>query len=432
MPSPKFDNGDITVTESVYPPSILDKLLFFLLFSGPPKFRLRDPNDSLDSLIDWVVILHAVVWTLAGLWIVSKVWLSKPRLELRFSSLEKLSLLLVGCLSVSIFFSEGPALTAFKVYQLLASILFASVYSRRFGVRASLDAILFGSAVLCVADVIAAFVAPDMVFVESEFGSLRFRGDLIAQTGVVGTLGLVLLLSSDRRRSWLTVTAGIALFGSVLLFSLMRTSYIAFAVFLLLALWKAPEIKLLKRVARWALLILPLAVVGGALAQLEEYRAAESIWSLSDRVGLWSYLIDKMWAKSPWFGLGYFSASRVYGPEYNVGLGTAHSVFVEVLSGGGVVSFTIFMAVWGLLFFSTFRLLRQPVSATSFAAVGLLVVITSFIFIGAELESDPAGFTLWILVASVPLLWQQKVNEKVVSRSKLTMSTGPSPLPHGI
>jgi len=383
-------------------------------------------------VIDWVVILQIVVWTFAGLWIVNKLWLSKRRVEFRPSSLEKLGLLLVCCLSVSILFSEGPALTAFKVYQLLVTILFASVFMRCYGIKACLDGIFVGSAVLCAADAVAAFVAPSMVFGESEFGSLRFTGGAIAYTGVVGTLALVLLLSSDRKRSRLAVTAGIALFGSVLLFSLMRTSYLAFVAFLLLALWKAPEIKLLKRVARWAVLALPLAVIGGVLAQLEEYRAAESIWTLSDRVGLWAYLINTMWTKSPWFGLGYFSAGRIYGREYAELLGNAHSVFVEVLSGGGVVSFAIFLLLWCFLLFYVFRLLRGPLTSTSFAVIGLLVVTFSFVFIGSELEADPAGFTLWIIVASVPLLCQQQAGAEPGPCSQFAMDAGRATLPHPV
>jgi O-antigen ligase len=413
-------------------PTIFDSLLFFLLFSGPPKFRLRDPNASLDGVIDWVVLLHIVVWALAGLWIVNRVWLSKTRVGFKPSSLEKLSLLLVCCLSVSILFSEGPALTAFKVYQLLVTILFASVFVRRHGIRACLEGILVGSAILCAADVVAALTAPSMVFGETEFGSRRFTGELIAQTGVVGTLALVLLLSTDRKRSRLAVATGIALFGSVLLFSLMRTSYLAFVAFLLLALWKAPEIKLLKRVARGAFLVLPLAVVGGALAQLEEYRSAESVWTLSDRVGLWAYLVDTMWNKSPWFGLGYFSASRIYGQEYAQLLGAAHSVFVEVLSGGGLVSFAVFLLLWCFLLFYVFRLLREPLTATSFAVIGLLVVTCLFVFIGSELEAGPAGFTFWIIVPSVPLLCQQRAGAEPGSCSQFAMSAGRATLPRPI
>ena len=67
---------------------------------------------------------------------------------------------------------------------------------------------------------------PDLVFVESELGSMRFRGDLIAQTGCVSVIGLILLLTikSDLPRKKFIFWA--VTFGGVLVFSLMRTSYL--------------------------------------------------------------------------------------------------------------------------------------------------------------------------------------------------------------
>src|SRR6185437_1007061 len=117
---------------------------------------------------------------------------------------------------------------------------------------ATFKAIFTSSAILCMADVLAVFIAPAMVFGESEFGASRFTGSLIADTGIVGVLALVLFLVNDHKRSSLKTVVGLMLFGAVTLFSLMRTSYLAVLAFLLLALWKAPEIKLLKRIARWA------------------------------------------------------------------------------------------------------------------------------------------------------------------------------------
>jgi hypothetical protein len=411
------------------PPSLTDRIMFFLLFSGPPKFRVRDAMDSLDNVIDWVVLLQILVWLLAGLWIANKLWFSKPRVKLTFSSLEKISLWLVACLTISLLFSEAPGLTAFKIYQLLVTILFASLFVRLHGIQATLNCVFFASAVLCIADVIALLAAPDMVLGETEFGSIRFTGALIADTGVVGTLALVLLLCSNRKRSRAMVAAGIALFGSVFVFSLMRTSYLAFLVFLLLAIWKAPEIRLLQRIARWALFILPLTVIGGALSRLEEYRSAETLWSLSDRLGLWTYLIDMMWTKSPWFGLGYFAASRIYGPEYNKELGTAHSVFVEVLAGGGVVSFTVFIVLWIAILVYALRVLRSaPMTPTSFAVISLFVVTTSFVLIGSELESDPAALTLWVIVISLPMLAQRHAQRSRTGPERAVVRPGHPPL----
>jgi hypothetical protein len=391
--------------------TVSDKVLFFLLFSGPPKFRLRDPTASLDSIFDWVVILHLVVWAWAGAWVSHRLWLLSAQHKLRFSWPEKVSLLMGAALCVSIHFSDSPTLTAFKVYQLLVTILFVGAFLRLHGLQAALDGIFTASAVLCLADALAAFLAPSLVFGESEFGSVRFRGDLLAQTGVVAPIALVLLLASYRRRSKLLIALGMTLFGSVLLFSLTRTSYFAFVAFLTLALWKAPQIGLLKKVARWAFVLVPIAAAAGAFAHLEEYRPAESLWTLSDRIGLWTYLIDTMWTQSPFFGLGYFSASRIYGPQYNAGLGTAHSVFVEILAGGGAISFSIFLVIWSLLLFYVVRLFLRPMTATCFAVLGLLLVTFCLVFVGSELEADPAGFTLWVIVASLPALSQRSTRQ---------------------
>lgn len=379
-----------------------------MLLSGPPKFRLRDPNASLYGEIDWVILFQVSTWGIAGIWVFYQLWFSNRSREFKFLPTEKLSLLLVGLLLVSAISSEGQALTLFKVYQLLISILFASVFVRKWGAEAAFNGIFVGCAILCAADVIAAFVAPDMVFGFSEVGVPRFRGDLLGPTEAVSLLPLILLLALKPMRSKVGTILGVALLGSVLVLSLARTAYLAFLIFLLLALWKAPDhLKLLRGAVRWGLVALPLVVLGGALAQLEEYRPSESLWTLSDRVGLWAYLIDVMWSTSPWFGLGYFSASRVYGPQFNEGLGTAHSVFVEVLAGGGITSFVVFVALWCVLIGYAVRLFRRATDATSFVAVALLPVTFTLVFVGSELEAHPAGFTFWILVTAIPLLCGQ-------------------------
>src|SRR5438477_8053641 len=44
-------------------------LLFVLLFSGPPSFRIRDPEASLVGEIDYVVILRLLVTMAAAIWV---------------------------------------------------------------------------------------------------------------------------------------------------------------------------------------------------------------------------------------------------------------------------------------------------------------------------------------------------------------------------
>src|SRR5271165_3207574 len=181
------------------PVGMFPRVLFFLLLSGPPKFRLRDPTASLYGEIDWVVMFQVAVWGVAGIWVLHRLWFSNRSRKFTFLPTEKLSFVLVCLLLVSVFFSEGQALTLFKVYQLLISTLFASTFVRSYGVEAAFKGIFVGCAILCMADAIAAFVAPDLVYGFSEVGVLRFRGDLLGPTETVSLLALILLLAQPAR-----------------------------------------------------------------------------------------------------------------------------------------------------------------------------------------------------------------------------------------
>src|SRR5271156_3707747 len=80
-------------------PSLLYRILFFLLLSGPPRFRLRDPTDSLNTSLDWVVLLQVIVWGIAGCWLIldaSYEIQAKTADQSRLSSLEILSIILIG------------------------------------------------------------------------------------------------------------------------------------------------------------------------------------------------------------------------------------------------------------------------------------------------------------------------------------------------
>jgi O-antigen ligase len=149
----------------------------------------------------------------------------------------------------------------------------------------------------------------------------------------------------------------LVLFLSLLVLSLLRTAYIAAFVFFLLILLRRPEIKPLRRFAYFLFAFLLLLYACGVIPSLSQYRDPDTVSTLGDRIGLWRHLTAVTLEQSPWFGLGYYSASRIHGPEYNPGLGTAHSVFFEVLSGGGVVSFALFLALCATLSVYAVRLL---------------------------------------------------------------------------
>jgi len=387
-------------------PSFGARILFFLLLSGPPKLRLRDPTASLDSTIDGVVVLHILVWVVAGCWILSN-WgdlsTGDRRGGSRLSKLEILSATLFALLSLSILFSVAAVSFKIKVYQLVVTFAFVTLFVSKFGIYELLNNLFIGCGILALADILAAFAMPDLVFVLSELGSTRFRGDLIAQTGTVSVIGLFLLLTIKSDLPTKQFTFWAVTFGGVLLFSLTRSSYLAVFVVVLLAALRRPPIVVLRRAVSLVLLTLPL-IFGESLSALNAQRQAEDIWTLSDRIGLWTYLLDVTVRRGPWFGLGYFAASRIYAPEYNPALGTAHSAFMEVYVGGGLVSLAVFLVIWIVVAVQITRLYLARPGPIGFALVALFCAALFLNAIGGELQAEPAGFCFWCVVAALPLL----------------------------
>jgi hypothetical protein len=397
-------------------PTVTAASLFLLILSGPPKFRVRDPGASLRGDTDWVVILHVVVWGLAGLWVLLQICkrfqAKRPLLRLRLPQI--LGLAMILCLAMSARVSDAPALTAFKVYQMLVSLLFTQIFAERFGVWTSLKTMLWGNALLCIAIAICAFLAPDLVWTPSEFNPdpSRLFGDLIAQTGVVSVLAIILLLTSVRK-IWRTLPLSLlALFLALLVLSLLRTAYITVFVFFALVLLRRPNIKPLRRLAYSLCAFLLMSYACGWLPSLSQYRNPETISTLGDRVGLWRHLTAVTLSQSPWFGLGYYSASRIHGPEYNPGLGTAHSMFFEVLAGGGIVSFVLLISLCIGLSIYTARLLYLRRDRFSFATAALFIACLLLGFTEETIDSGPVAISFWYSAAVLPCLYEWSLKRK--------------------
>jgi len=162
-------------------------------------------------------------------------------------------------------------------------------------------------------------------------------------------------------------------------------------------LWMNPRFKHRRLATLLGAVCIALLSAGTLLRQLSEYRTSEGIWTLSDRLGLWAYLTGVTLTKSPWFGLGYYSASRIYAPDYNEGLGTAHSMFIELLVGGGLVSLLLFFLVCALMTYQTIRLARKRPRLMDITAVSLFVACFAFGFVGSDIDSGPVGVTFWSL-----------------------------------
>jgi hypothetical protein len=411
--------------------SFIASVLFFMMFSGPPRLRIRDGDASLRGEIDWVVILHLVVWALAGLWVAYQVWkdLRANRPIPNFSLPQKLGLAMVLFLAIGAVAARAPALSAFKIYQMSVTLLFVHFFVRRFGRQSSLRKIFWSSALLCVAVAVGAFLFPDLVWFSSDFNPdpSRLRGALIAQTGVVSAFAIILLWTGVRK-IWGTVPALLlSFFLTLLVLSQMRTAYVVVLVFLTLVLLKRPNIKPLRVFAYFVFASALTLYAYNQLPSVSQYRNPESIVNLDDRVGLWRYLANVTLTQSPWLGLGYYSASRVYGPEYNPGLGTAHSMFFEVLLGGGVTSFAFLVALCATLGVHAARLLYGRGDGFSFATSSLFIACMLFGFMGDEVDSGPVAIGFWYCAAALPCLYAESVRPALVlgrPRKKLDVAVG--------
>jgi O-antigen ligase len=385
--------------------------LFLLMYSGPPKFRSRDPEASLHGDLDWVVVLHIFVWGLAGAWVLFQI-LKRDRAELflvRLRRPQKLGLAMILLLAVSAVVSKAPALSAFKIYQMAVCLLFTQLFVQRFGYTSCLKHIFWGTTLLCVAIVVCAFLAPDVVWIGSDFNPdpSRLKGDLIAPTGPVSVLAIILLLTGVRKIWRVLPLALLGLFLGLLVFSLMRTAYLVILGFFALVLIKRPNGKSLKQLTYFVGALALVVYAYHWLPSLSQYRQPEDVANLGDRLGLWRYLTNTTLTQSPWLGLGYYSASRVYGPQYNPGLGSAHSMFFEVLLGGGLLSFALFAVLCVMLFMYATYLLYNNRDRFSFAIASLFLATLIFGSMGDEIDSGPVALCFWCSVATLPLLYEQ-------------------------
>jgi O-antigen ligase len=165
------------------------------------------------------------------------------------------------------------------------------------------------------------------------------------------------------------------------------------------------------------------------IPSLSEYRNPATISDLGDRLGLWRYLSTVTLTHSPWFGLGYYSASRIHGLEYNAGLGTAHSMFFEVLVGGGVPSLLLFVILCLTLFVYVCRLLYRTRDRFCLAVSSLFIACLLFGCMGEEFDSGPTAISFWYSVAVLPCLYERFVKRApriVEAGSRMPMSVSPA------
>ncbi len=204
-------------------PGLASVALFMLLFSGPPMFRIRDPEASLEGAVDYVVILRLLVLMAGGFWVLYQ-WRKRFRegrgkLPFKLRLPQTLGLVVVACLFLSVLVSTAPALSTFKVCEMLVSLSFTAAFVEIYGIEECLNKIYLASTILCLAIAVCAFVAPDLVLFPSETGASRLRGELIAPTEIVAVFALILLLAKPKKPSNIWFLFSLAFFGILVAFS---------------------------------------------------------------------------------------------------------------------------------------------------------------------------------------------------------------------
>lgn len=410
-------------------PRLFASLLFFLLFSGPPSLRLRSPDDSLEAVVDPAVIVQASVWVIGGIWSLYQVYKGyRSRTLMPLYSPNKFGLIMVLFLGLSTVGSEAPMLTAFKVGQILVSLLFAWIFVQRYGIARSINFIFWGSTILCVAIAVAVFAAPDLVLFSDE-GNMRLRGDPIAVMGIVGTYSAILLLARKREISRLLFWPLLALVCTLLAFSLTRQAWFLVFAFLVLYVAKGIQSPVVRKFGFLFLVVFPLIFLFYVLPAFEIYRATDSVWSLTGRTDLWVYLVGIALFRSPWIGLGYYSASRILGPEFNPGMGTAHSMLVEVFLGGGLLSLVPSLALCFVLSRRAFKFLRARRTDLEFLCGALFFVTLALALMGGDFAYGQVGITFWCLTTAIPAMQAGRLRS--VSLAALRSNSRPlrAPIP---
>jgi len=178
-------------------------------------------------------------------------------------------------------------------------------------------------------------------------------------------------------------------------------------LFVLLAFVRPPASTSLRTFLYILLVLIPVVVWFGWTSTITEgaIRDEKSVSDMSDRIPLWQYTLSETLEESPLLGLGFF-ANRAITSAYNEALGTSHSAYIEVLSGGGILSFSIFAILLVAEVFMVVKLfLLRGVNPKVFAVVGLFLITLVIGVVSEEMViASPTSLTFWILLSLVPAM----------------------------
>lgn len=416
----------------------IERVLLFLLFAGPPALRRRDVMASLRGEVDIAVAIQIGVWVIAPLWIglqLLKRHQSGPRTILTVPRLPVPTLL--GCLlavllAASAYHSPSPNLTLFRAYQVFIGCLLGYFLVNKLDVIGATRFLRRGFALVGYAVFVIFAIEPDLVLLRERYFGIR--GDTVAPVHIVGVLLSILVLVWPFPEGGVPARPGtgkpfhlpkairmrhlgfhtglrgmldnrmLLAFLALAMVALCR-SRIALALFIVVL-----GVILLTIARRWSLwaqigcvLLITLSTVGAAASADHVVgwvaRNPRQLSNFSHRLPLWDHLVTTTLDQSPVMGLGYVSATRTLGPEVVPALANAHSSFFEVLVGGGLASFVVYITIWSILLY------RATISTLTGEPVGVAIGMMTLVLFGFSTTTSypilpsPPSFLFWVLVA---------------------------------
>jgi hypothetical protein len=312
----------------------------------------------------------------------------------------KLGVLFSLGLLCSALVSSTPSLTVYKGGQILLLVLFGHFWVVKYGPASTLGLIVKCCLVLCAGLLAAGVFAPEAVWAGS-----RLMGGAFGSSGSVSALLIVGALSGGglgrSRLKWVALVLG----GALLILSQIRTAYVVVALYVVVSTFASPA-----RTRAWRVVV-ALAAIAPFVAGSELWarfasaavRDPASITNLSERVPLWQQIVGTVWQSAPILGIGFYTSRRL-SLAFNTGIGSAHSAYVEVLVGAGVIGSMLLALVIISLMTRLVDLLRSD-KRPQVRELANLTAGLAFVCLGLGLTSDemvtggPAAFAFFTLLS---------------------------------
>lgn len=385
--------------------SLFEFILFLLIFTGPPTFRRRDPTASLSGEIDFAIIIQVSVWIIALVWVILNT-LGKVNPFSKMGTPIKLGIILAVIFGFSAVFSPAPPLTLFRTLQIIIAISFSLLLVKKYGWRPVVKFAFVGLTIILLILYGAFFVDPTLVM--PDLDSIRIRGDVIAPAASVALCVLMVSLINPLRMSFVSWTTLALLASVMLILARTRMGFVTLAILVVLSFLTVGKrwspFKIFFTAGIFLVLTAPLTI-GWDTIETWIVRDYSQIETLNARTLLWTHLIVQTISNNLFLGLGYVAACRVIGPQAVEGLGNAHSSFIEVFVGGGLIALFVYLSIWFWVFLKLLiRFFKLDEFDFTFISILIIIFLTSLTTSHSILLSV-LSFTFWMMLAA----WDSKM-----------------------